>query len=209
MMKLYSFDAAPNPARLKLFMDFKQIELETTQIDLGTDEQLGDDYRAIVPEATVPALVLDDGTVLCAVIAIVHYLEERFPDRPLLGRSPEARANTLNWNHRLFTEIFSPIADAFRNSHPKYKGRALPGVASVIQLPALAERGQIRLTEGFDMLNRELAQRAFVAGPDFSFADIDLLVAIDFAKWAARVTPDPALQHLSCWRDEARHALIG
>jgi len=209
MMKLYSFDAAPNPARLKLFMDFKQIELETTQIDLGTDEQLGDDYRAIVPEATVPALVLDDGTVLCAVIAIVHYLEERFPDRPLLGRSPEARANTLNWNHRLFTEIFSPIADAFRNSHPKYKDRALPGVASVIQLPALAERGQIRLTEGFDMLNRELAQRAFVAGPDFSFADIDLLVAIDFAKWAARVTPDPALQHLSRWRDAARHALIG
>ena len=209
MMKLYSFDAAPNPARLKLFMDFKQIELETTQIDLGTDEQLGDDYRAIVPEATVPALVLDDGTVLCAVIAIVHYLEERFPDRPLLGRSPEARANTLNWNHRLFTEIFSPIADAFRNSHPKYKDRALPGVASVIQLPALAQRGQIRLTEGFDMLNRELAQRPFVAGPDFSFADIDLLVAIDFAKWAARVTPDPALQHLSRWRDEARHALIG
>ena len=208
-MKLYSFDGAPNPARLKLFMDFKQIELDTIQIDLGTDEQLGEAYQAIVPEATVPALVLDDGSVLSAVIAIVHYLEERFPDKPLLGCTPEARANTLNWNHRLFTEIFSPIADAFRNAHPKYKDRALPGVAPVIQLPALAERGQLRLAEGFDMLDRELAQRPFLAGPDFSFADIDLLVAIDFAKWAARVTPDPALQHLSRWRDEARHALSG
>jgi len=70
-------------------MDYKQIELDTTQINLGSEEQLGDAYKAIVPEATVPALVLDDGTVLCAVIAIVHYLEERFPDRPLLGRTPE------------------------------------------------------------------------------------------------------------------------
>jgi glutathione S-transferase len=190
-------------------MDFKQIEVDTIQIDLGADEQLGDAYQAIVPEATVPALVLDDGTVLSAVIAIVHYLEERFPDKPLLGHTPEARANTLNWNHRLFTEIFSPIADAFRNAHPKYKDRALPGVAPVIQLPALAERGQLRLAEGFDMLNRELAQRRYLAGPDFSFADIDLLVALDFAKWAARATPDAALQHLSRWRDEARHALSG
>ncbi len=209
MMKLYSFDAAPNPARLKLFMDYKRIELDTTQVNLGTDEQLGDAYKAVVPEATVPALVLDDGTVLCAVIAIAHYLEERFPDRPLLGQTPEARAKTLNWNHRLFTEIFSPIADAFRNAHPKYKERALPGVAPVIQLPALADRGQVRLAEGFDMLNTELAQRPFLAGPDFSFADIDLLVAIDFAQWAARVTPDSALGHLSRWRDEARRALTG
>ena len=87
-MKLYTFDAAPNPARLKLFMDFKQIELDTIQIDLGAYEQLSDAYQAIVPEATVPALVLDDGTVLSAVIAIVHYLDERFPDKPLLGRTP-------------------------------------------------------------------------------------------------------------------------
>jgi glutathione S-transferase len=63
-------------------MDFKQIELDTIQIDLGADEQLSDAYQAIVPEATVPALVLDDGTVLSAVIAIVHYLEERFPTNP-------------------------------------------------------------------------------------------------------------------------------
>ncbi len=59
------------------------------------------------------------------------------------------------------------------------------------------------------MLNRELAQRPFLAGADFSFADIDLLVAIDFAKWAARVTPDPDLHHLSRWREEARDALNG
>ena len=83
-MKLYTFDAAPNPARLGMFMQYKGISLDTIQIDLGAEEQLGEAYRAIVPEATVPALVLDDGTVLCSVIAIAHYLESQYPDKPLL-----------------------------------------------------------------------------------------------------------------------------
>ena len=60
-MKLYTFDPAPNPARLHMFMQYKGITLDTVQIDLGAEEQLGKAYRAIVPEATVPALVLDDG----------------------------------------------------------------------------------------------------------------------------------------------------
>ena len=135
-----------------------------------------------MPEATVPALVLDDGTVLSAVIAIVHYLEERFPDKPLLGRTPEARANTLNWNHRLFTEIFSPIADAFTNAHPKYQDRALPGVAPVIQIPALADRVQLRLAERFDILNRDLAHPQYLTGPDSSFSVHAFFVALHFAK---------------------------
>ena len=83
-MKLYTFDAAPNPARLAMFMQYKGISIETVQIDLGSEEQLTESYLSVVPEATVPALILDDGSVLCAVIAIVHYLEEQFPDKPLL-----------------------------------------------------------------------------------------------------------------------------
>ena len=62
-MKLYTFDPAPNPRRLTLFMQYKGIEIETQQIDMMAGEQLGDDFRKINPECTVPALVLDDGTV--------------------------------------------------------------------------------------------------------------------------------------------------
>lgn len=69
-MHLYTFDPAPNPARLTMFMDYKGIAIDTTQIDLGKEEQLGPAYRAIVPEATVPALVLDDGTVLS--LSLIH-----------------------------------------------------------------------------------------------------------------------------------------
>ena len=207
-MKLFTCDPAPNPLRLKRFMDYKGIELNTTQIDLASEEQLGDDYRAIVPEATVPALILDDGTVLTAVIAIAHYLELQFPDKPLLGVRAEEKAAILNWNHRIFGEVFGPIADAFRNGHPKYAGRALPGPADVAQIPQLVERGTRRLQDAFVMLNDALSQRTFLAGETLSFADIDLLVAIEFAKWGARRSPDASLEHLQRWREHTEAALL-
>ena len=69
-MKLYTFDPAPNPARLGMFMQYKGITLDTVQIDLGAEEQLGEAYMAIVPEATVPALMLDDGTVAYETAAL-------------------------------------------------------------------------------------------------------------------------------------------
>ena len=208
-MKLYTFDAAPNPARLSMFMQYKGICIDTVQIDLGSEEQLTETYLSIVPEATVPALVLDDGTVLCAVIAIVHYLEERFPDKPLLGRSAVERARVLNWNHRLFGEVFSAAAEAFRNGHPHYANRALPGPANIAQLPELVERGRARLEHSFETLNGVLGDQPFLAGETVSFADIDLLTAIDFAKWGARMSPDESLEHLHRWRAEAKAALAG
>lgn len=208
-MKLYTFDAAPNPARLAMFMQYKGISLDTVQIDLGAEEQLTESYLSLVPEATVPALVLDDGTVLCAVIAIVHYLEEQFPDKPLLGRTAEERARVLNWNHRLFGEVFSAAAEAFRNGHPHYANRALPGPTNVAQLPELVDRGRTRLGQSFAQLNDVLSEQPFLAGDHFSFADIDLLAAIDFAKWGARMTPDESLEHMHRWRAQAKAALAG
>ena len=129
-MKLYTFDAAPNPARLGMFMQYKGISLDTVQIDLGAEEQLGEAYRAIVPEATVPALVLDDSTVLCSVIAIAHYLESQYPDKPLLGRTPEERARVLNWNHRLYRTFLLRLPMRFATDTPtmsivRYRGRSM------------------------------------------------------------------------------------
>ena len=201
-MKLYTYDAAPNPTRLKIFISYKDINIETIQIDLSADEQLGNAYQSIVPEATVPALLFPDGTVLSAVIAIVNYLEAVFPDRPLLGESPEEKATILNWNHKVYAAVFLPAAEAFRNSHPRYVGRALPGPTPVDQIPALAKRGENLLRESFKTLNRDLETRAFVAGDTFSFADIDLLVAIDFARWGARTNPDSSLENLHRWRQK-------
>ena len=206
-MKLYTFDSAPNPARLKMFIDYKGIAVDTQQIDMGKAAQLDASYTEVVPEATLPALVLEDGTRLTEVIAIAHYLEAMHPNRPLLGTTPVERGLILNWNHRIFNTLFMACAEAFRNGHPAYAGRALPGPQNFEQIPALAERGKDRLMTGLEMINAELADRQFIAGEQFSFADIDLLAVLSFAKWAAKTEPKEDMSHLHAWRQRAAEAL--
>jgi glutathione S-transferase len=206
-MKLYTYDMAPNPARLKMFMDYKGIEIETVQIDMAKLEQHTPEFVAINPEATLPTLVLEDGQTITAVIAIAHYLEALYPERPLLGVSALEKAMVLNWNHQLFNSVFMAAAEAFRNSHPAFKDRALTGRRPYPQIPDLAERGKLRLEDEFAKMNHLLETRLFVAGDFFSFADIDLLAAIEFARWGARTEPDSALSHLMDWRERANKAL--
>ncbi len=206
-MKLYTFDSAPNPARLKMFIDYKGITVDTVQIDMAKAAQLDKGYTDIVPEATLPTLVLDDGTRLTEVIAIAHYLEAIHPERPLLGTTPSERAFILNWNHRIFNTLFMACAEAFRNGHPAYAGRALPGPQNFEQIPALAERGKDRLMTGLEMINSELSHRPFIAGEQLSFADIDLLAVLTFAKWAAKTEPRDEMTDLHAWRQRASEAL--
>lgn len=208
-MKLYTYDAAPNPARLKMFMAHKGIHIETVQIDMAKLAQHDPEFVAVNPEATLPTLVLEDGEILTAVIAIAHYLESLYPERPLLGVTAEEKAIVLNWNHQLFNTVFMAAAEAFRNSHPAFQDRALPGTRPYPQIPDLAERGKIRLEDAFAHMNNILNGRQFVAGDFFSFADIDLLVAIDFAQWGARMAPDASLVHLARWRERATGTLHG
>ena len=206
-MKLYTFDPAPNPQRLKMFIDYKGIKLDTAQVNFQEGEQRTDAYKAIVPAGTVPALVLDSGRVLSSVFAITQYLEALNPDRSLLGTSDEERALILDWNHRIFTDVFKAIADLLRNTNPAFAGRALPGTLDTEQIPALAERGRSQLLHALTIMNDELASRDFVAGDSFSMADIDLLASLQFAGWAAKIQPDESLIALSDWRQRAQAAL--
>ena len=206
-MKLYTFDPAPNPQRLKLFIDFKGLEIDTHQINFPEGEQRTDSYKAIIPTGTVPALVLGSGRVLTSVFAITHYLEAVNPNQPLLGSSAEEKATVLDWNHRLFNEVFRATADVLRNTNPVFVGRAVPGVLNTEQIPALAERGQAQLLHALNMFNHELASRPFLAGETFSMADIDLLVLLSFAGWAAKTKPDESLTALIAWRASAQSVL--
>ena len=206
-MKLYTFDPAPNPQRLKMFIDYKGIELDATQVNFPEGEQRTDAYKAVVPTGTVPALVLDSGRVLSSVFAITQYLEALHPDSPLLGTSEEVRALILDWTHRIATDVFMAIADLFRNTNPAFAGRALPGTLDTEQIPALAERGRNQLLHALNIMNDELSSRDYVAGDSFSMADIDLLVSLHFAGWAAKVQPDESLTALSDWRQRAQAAL--
>jgi glutathione S-transferase len=201
-MKLYTFDAAPNAKRVTLFMQYKGIEIDTTQIAMMEKEQLGDDYKKINPECTVPALVLDDGTVLTEVVGICAYLEVIYPDKPLMGGSALEKALVISWDHKLFMGIMSAIASILRNTSKGFVNRGLPGPLDLPQIPELAERGRLQIPQILAKLNEHLANNQWVAGDNFSLADIDLMASIDFMAWVKQSVPDECV-HLKNWRERA------
>lgn len=205
-MKLFTYDPAPNPRRLALFLQYKGITLDSQQVDLGAAEQLQEHYRQLVPECTVPALLLDDGTVLTEVIGICTYLEGLHPDKPLLGTTPLEKARVISWDHRLFLTIYLAVAGMLRNRSKAFANRALPGPLDVPQIPELVERGKLQLAYILPQLDRELGTRPWLAGNSFTFADIDLLVAIDFMAWVRESIPEDCT-HLRAWHDRARAEL--
>ncbi|MCP5127973.1 MAG: glutathione S-transferase family protein [Pseudomonadales bacterium] len=205
-MKLYTYDPAPNPRRLALFMRYKGITLDSQQIDLATGEQLSDEYRRINPECSVPALQLDDGTVLTEVIGICTYLEALHPEKPLLGTTPLEKAQVSSWVHRLLMNVFSAIAGMLRNRSRAFANRALPGPLDLPQISELVERGKLQLAHTLPKLDAELATRPWLAGDNFSFADIDLLVGIDFMAWVKESVPEECT-HLRAWYERARAEL--
>lgn len=181
-MKFYDCSTAPSPRRVRIFAAEKGIDLDTEQVDLASGEQFSEEYRRINPDCVVPALVLDDGTVITEVIAICQYLEELQPQPSLLGETPEARALVTMWNMKVEQQGLWPTAESFRNVVKGLKGRALPGPDGYEQIPELAERGRARSEAFFKRLDRQLGDHEFVAGPSFSIADISALVVSDFAK---------------------------
>jgi glutathione S-transferase len=191
-MKLYDGGRAPNPRRTRVFLAEKGISLPTEQVDLGAMQQKSPAYAAINPLQRVPALVLDDGTVIAESIAICRYFEALHPEPSLFGRSALDIARIEMWNRRLELHLLLPVSHVFRNSHPAMKEMEVPQVA------AWAEANKPRILEFMTVLDAELRDRPFVAGDAFSVADITGLVAVDFMKPAKLAVPGE-LANLKRW----------
>jgi len=204
MITLYDCKTAPSPRRARILLAEKGVAHETVEIDLRQGEQLGEAFRTVNPQCTVPVLRTDDGLLLTDNAAIAAWLEARFPEPPMLGVSAAEKAEIASWNWRVEFEGLLAIAEAMRNSAPAMAERALAGPVNYAQIPALAERGQARARQCFATLDERLADRDFLAGDRFSIADITAVVAVDFARVIKLRLDDrwPALQR---WR--ARMAL--
>jgi glutathione S-transferase len=194
-MKLYDGGRAPNPRRTRIFLAEKGIRLPLEPIDLGAMQHRSAAYTAVNPIQRVPALELDDGTVITESIAICRYFEELQPDPPLFGRGALEIARVEMWNRRLELHFLFPVSHVFRNSHPAMKEMEVP------QVPAWAEANKPRVLEFIALLDRELVDRPFVAGDKFTVADITGLVAVDFMKPAKLAVPDE-LKNLKRWHAE-------
>lgn len=199
MMTLYDCATAPSPRRARIFLAEKGVAFNTVQIDLRSAEQLGDAFRAVNPQCTVPALQTDEGAVLTDNAAIAAYLEAHTPRPPLLGVTALDKAEIASWNWRVEFEGLMAIAEALRNSAPAMVNRALPGPVNHAQIPELAQRGLVRIQQFMDMLDQRLIGRDFIAANQFSVADITAVVAVDFAR-VVRVKPGEQHVNLRRWR---------
>lgn len=199
MLTLYDFARAPSPRRARVFLAEKGVPHETVVVDLSAQEQLGAAYRAINPHCTVPALRLEDGTVLTDNAAIHAYVEAAYPAPALMGETPAEKAAIASWNARVENEGLLAVAEALRNSAPAMAGRALTGPVDYAQVPALAERGLARFAVFLAMLDAHLADRAFIATERFSVADITAYIAVDFAR-VIRMKPGDDQHNLRRWQ---------
>ena len=199
-MILYDCATAPSPRRARIFLTEKGVAFDTVQIDLRQAEQMGDAFRAINPQCTVPALRTEEGAVLTDNAAIAAYLEAQFPQPPLLGVSALDKAEIASWNWRIEFEGLMAIAEALRNSAPAMTNRALPGPVDYPQIPELAQRGLARVQQFITMLDARLEGRNFIAANQFSVADITAVVAVDFAR-VVRIKPGEQHANLRRWRE--------
>lgn len=197
-MKLYDYGRAPNARRVRIFVAEKDLTLETVTVDLARREQMEAAYGKVNPRLAVPALELDDGSVLTESVAICRYLEELHPTPALFGKGAKDKAVVEMWHRRVELEGLQPVADAVRNSVEFFAGRAIAGPVDFEQIPELAERGKRRIDLFFAMLDERLAESEFIAGDEYTVADIAALAACDFAKVVQKRIGD-ATPHLKRW----------
>ncbi len=193
-MKLYDSKTAPNPRRARIFLAEKGISVPTEQVDIGAKAHLTAEYSAVNPLQRMPALVLDDGTVITESIAICRYFEVVQPEPPLFGTGAKEIALVEMWNRRCELNLFFGVAHVFRHTHPAMKDLEVP------QVPEWANANRPRIADFLKVLDDQLKANEFVAGAHYTVADITALCAVDFMK-PARVAMPEGLDNLQRWRE--------
>jgi len=199
-MKLYDCTTAPSPQRVRIFLAEKGVDIPLVQVNLREGEQLGEAFRKINPDCTVPVLELDDETKISEIFAICQYLESEYPEPPLMGRNPLQQAMVSMWNGKIEQQGLAALAEALRNRARGMRDRALPGPLNLPQIPELAERGRKRAAAFFDRLDGQLSGNAFVTGDEFTLADITAYVMVQFAGWS-KLEIQGSQQNLQRWYD--------
>ena len=197
-MKFYN-SVGPNPRVVKLFRAEKGIEIPEVTVDLRGGENRRAPYNVDVnPAGQTPALQLDDGSFVCEVTAICEYLEECFPETPLIGSTAEERANTRMWTRRVDLKICEPLTNGFRFAEglPLFEAR-------LRCLPEAAEGLKATAQDGIKWLDAQIAGREFVAGDALSLADVMLFAFLDFGASVGQPV-DSAATHIVRWYERMK-----
>ena len=191
-MKLFDGGKAPNPRRVRVFLAEKGIDVPLVPVDMGALQHRDETVTARNPLQRLPVLELDDGTIITESVAICRYFEELQPEPALFGRGAVGKAKVEMWQRRMELNLLTPVAQAFRHMHPAMKEWEVP------QVPEWGEANKPKAINFLRLLDGELATRQYVAGDDYSIADITGLIASDFMK-PARIEGPAELDNVVRW----------
>lgn len=191
-MKFYN-SIGPNPHVVRMFMKEKGIAIPFVEIDIMKGDNRREPYLSVNPSGQMPALELDNGSVVAEITAICEYLEEKNPATPLIGTTPEERAETRMWTRRVDLNICEPLTSGFRYAEglPMFKDRmrCLPEAA-----PGLKAIAQDKIT----WLDGQLEGKQFIAGNRMTLADILLFCFLDFGIAVGQAI-NPANKNIVAW----------
>jgi glutathione S-transferase len=191
-MKVYD-SLGPNPRALRMFLLEKGLDLPSAQLDILGAENRRAPYTDRNPGGQIPALELDDGRVIAETVAIFEYLEEKHPRPPLIGATPEERAETRMWQRRVELNVTEHLYNGFRWAEGIEMFRPRMRV-----LPEAADGLKAIVRDKLAWLDGLLAGKQFIVGPRFTIADIILYVGLDFGQTVGQV-PDAGLRNLGGW----------
>jgi glutathione S-transferase len=191
-MKLYDeLMPAPNPRRVRIFLAEKGVEVPTERVPMRERAHKSPEFMAKNSLGQLPALELDDGSILAESVSICRYLEDLHPEPPLFGRDALDRAKVDMWIRRIEFQLMSPIGQFWRHAHPY--------TASLInQHKDFGESNREHVDRAYRWLDKELEGGDWIAGEAYSMADIVALSAADFGKFIGLEPPADA-KNVAAW----------
>jgi glutathione S-transferase len=202
-MKLYGApNPAPNPRRVRIFLAEKGVSIPETPVDMRKGAHKSPEFRDKNPAGQLPVLELEDGRTLSETVAICRYIETLHLEPPLFGKNAFEQAEIDMWVRRVEFMLMTPVGLFWRHAHP-YTAQLLT------QFKDFGESNREAVRGAMIWFDRQLQDRAFIAGPAYSMADICALTTVDFADfiglpmpeeaealraWHARVTARPSTQ---------------
>ena len=192
MVKILQTHTAPNPRRVRIFLAEKGVTVPFEELDLMKGALKTPEFTKLNRFQRVPVLILDDGTAIAETMAICRYFEEIQPKPALFGEGARERAIVEMWARRMELNLLMCVAQAFRHLHPAMAHLEVP------QVGAWGEANKPRVLEVLHYMDEELAGRQFIAGDQFSVADITALVGVDFMR-PARIQRPAELKNLERW----------
>ncbi|MCP5059371.1 MAG: glutathione S-transferase family protein [bacterium] len=181
-MKIHDFPFAPNPRKLRAYLGEKGLEIPFVLVNLPNGEQKKPEFLAKNPLGNTPVLELDDGSYLTESLAIIEYLEELYPEPPMIGETPLERAGVRRLERIAEHGVLHAVARYVHGTKSP-----LPGIEAN---PAIAKAALESMNAPLAVLDRETGDHPFIAGSRPTIADCTLFAAFEFAKFASLEVAD-------------------